>query len=324
MQDRDKIPGLGGSGVSEAGGGGGGIEGGEGGGGGGGELGKGEERTLGVLGIDLKRTWRPGAVGRERTEGATDRGWALEDLVSRWEGQQQDDGEEGKSGKSGREDEDEEEQWGKAIMGQMEACFLMVLTVANFSCLEEWKRILSLVLTCKSIVKKRERWFAGFLELLRRQLAHGDDVEGGLFDMSDEGAGYLKELLKGFKRSMEENFHHEDDDDDDDDDDNDDDNETNNNNNNDDSDSHHHDHNHNTHKSQKQKRQNPGGSSSIKAAMTTLERSLNADYGWDLSDSFLRKGLLELEDGEQVEVEMDELLGEDERGEYAPVVVEMD
>lgn len=305
MQDRDEIPGLSAKEEAE-------LNGGE----------NGEERTLGVLGIDLKRTWRPGAVGRERTEGAIDRGWALEDLVGRWQQRQhrlhlhhhrdQEKGKEG-SGEDSSDEEDgedeegqeEEEEWGTPILGQMEVCFLMILTVANYSCLEEWKRILGLVLTCKSIVKKREEWFAGFLDQLRRQLAHGDDVEGGLFDMSDEGGGYLRELLKGFKRTVDEVF------DDD-------------NNNNNKTDINKINNNQAQAQAQPQKSNSPPGST-LKPALQNLETFLQAEHGWDdLSDSFLRKGTLELEDGEQVfEVEMDELLGEDERGEYAPVVVEV-
>ena len=231
IQDRDEIPGLS---AAEA---------------------IGNERELGVLRIDLKRTWRPGAVGRERTEGAIDRSWALKDVCERWQ-------EKGK-------------EWGNTVMGQMETCFLMVLTVANYSCLQEWKRVVGLVLTCKSLVKEREEWFTRFLEQLRRQLARGDDVEGGLFDMSDEGGGYLKELLKGFKRNLEVTFDED-------------------------------------------------NGEEVKEALKNLECFLKAEYGWELSDSFVRRGLLELEDGEQVEMEMDELLGEDERGEYAPVVVDLD
>lgn len=263
VQDQDEIPGLS---AAEA---------------------IGRERELGVLGIDLKRTWRPGAVGRERTEGAIDRSWALEDLLERWQ-------------EEGRE-------WGNTLMGQMETCFLMVLTVSNFSCLEEWKRILGLVLTCRSLIPKREKWFAQFLEQLQRQLSRGDDVEGGLFDMSDEGGAYLKELLKGFKRGLEEVF--------------DDGAGTGNgaftgnipgagNGN-------------GAGPAATKSKQNQG--KTIKGALTHLERFLIAEYddGWDLSDSFVRKGLVELEDGEQVEMEMDEMRAEDERGEYGPVVVEV-
>lgn len=307
VQDRDEIPGL--SGVEEEGEvelkGGGNV---------------GQERTLGVLGIDLKRTWRPGAVGRERTEGAMDRGWALEDLVARWVRQRhghhhhhhdKEEGseEEGSEEEESEQEEDEEDedakkqQWGTPILGQMEVCFLMILTVANFSCLEEWKRILALVLTCKSIVKKREAWFASFLDLLTRQLAHGDDVEGGLFDMSDEagGGGYLRELLRRFKRIVDEVF----------DDDGDNNNKIKEKINND------------TNPNHNNKTPHPA-TPTLKPALSALESFLKAEYGWDdLNDSFLRRGMLELEDGEQVsELEMDDLLQEDERGEYAPVVVE--
>jgi len=206
-----------------------------------------EERELQFLGIDLKRTWRAEAVGRERTEGAVDRSWALEEVERRWGG-----------------------EGGDVVMGEMEVCFLMVVTVGNYSCLEEWKRVLGLVLTCKRAVGEREGWFVGFVGGLRRQLERGGDVEGGLFDMSDEGGAYLKGLLKGFRRTLGEVF---------------------------------------------------GEGEDVKLEMEQLEGFLKGDYGWDLSDSFVRRGMLELEDGEQVEMEMEEMEGEDETGDYAPVVV---
>lgn len=214
----------------------------------------GEEQELGFLGIDLKRTWRDGAIGRERTEGAMDKSWAIDDLAQKWAA-------EGKV-------------WGDAILGEMEICFLMVLTLVNFSCLEEWKRILGLVLTCRRILAQQEAWFTDFLELLRRQLERGGDVEGGLFDMSDEGGAYLKSLLKGFKRTLGQVF-------------------------------------------------KEGEGKGIKGKMATLEGFLKSDYGWELNDDFVRRGMLELEDGEQVEMEMDEMEAEDERGEYAPIVVDL-
>ena len=234
-EDRDEIPGLT---AAEVGG---------------------EERELGVLGIDLKRTWREGAVGRERTEAAVDRSWALNDIEERWSAKLDEGGGE----------------WGDLVLGQMEATFLMVLTVANFSCLEEWKRIVGLVLTCKRAVREREEWFATFLVLLRKQMERCEDVEGGLFDLSDEGGGLLKGLLKGFKRTLGQVFGEEE-------------------------------------------------GEEVKEEMEALETFLKGEYGWELGDEFVRRGLLELEDGEQVEVEMEEMEGEDERGEYAPVVVDLD
>lgn len=165
-EDRDEIPGLTAEDVGE------------------------EEGELGVLGINLKRTWREGAIGRERTEAALDSSWAMSDIVERWQPR----------------DRQEEEEWGDVVLGQMEACFLMVLTLANYSCMEEWKRCVGLVLTCKRAVRERQEWFATFLVLLRRQMERCEDVEGGLFDLSDDGGAYLKGLLKGFQMTLGQVF----------------------------------------------------------------------------------------------------------------------
>ena len=234
-EDRDEIPGLSAGDVGE------------------------EERDLGVLGIDLKRTWREGAIGRERTEAALDSSWALSDVVQRWQPR----------------DWKEGEEWGNVVRGQMEACFLMVLTLANYSCMEEWKRCIGLVLTCKRAVRERQEWFATFLVLLTRQLERCEDVEGGLFDMSDEGGAYLKGRLKGFKMTLGQVFGEDE-------------------------------------------------GEGVKEAMESLEAFLQGDYGWQLGDQFVRRGILDLEDGEQVEMETEEMDGEDERGEYAPVVVDLE
>lgn len=88
------------------------------------------ESELHFLPIDLKRTWREGAVGRERTEAAQDRTWALKDLLR------------------------ENCQDPMEIIGELQLVFIMVLTINNNSCLEQWRRILSLVLTCKIAVSR--------------------------------------------------------------------------------------------------------------------------------------------------------------------------
>ena len=234
--DRDEIPGLIGEEVTE-------------------------EKELGTLGINLKKTWREGATGRERTEGALDSSWALSAVLERWQGKQL--------------ISDEAWQHGDPILGQMEACFLMVLTVANYSCLEEWKRCVGLVLTCKRAARDKTRWFTLFLVLLKKQLKRCEDVEDGLFDMSDEGGGQLKKWLKGFKTTIGEIFGEDEGED-------------------------------------------------LRREMGALEAFLKTEYGWELGNEFVRKGILELEDGEQVYAETNEMEGEDERGEYAPVVVELD
>ncbi|KAL9023156.1 MAG: hypothetical protein Q9196_007362, partial [Gyalolechia fulgens] len=246
VQDRDEIPGLGRRDVETV---------------------IGEEKELGMLGIRLKQTWREGAVGRERTEQARDRSWCLGDIVARNAEHR------GRPGDVGQE-----ERWASVILGQMEMCFLMVLTLANYSCLEEWKRILAVVLTCEQAVWEKSRFFAAFLRLLKRELERGDDVEGGLFEMSHDGGGFLKTLLRGFKRTLE----------------------------------------------QRKGAEDAGeGEDDIKEEFEEVEKWVREQYGWELGDAFVRKGMLELEDGEMVEMETGEMEGEDESGEYAPVVVEL-
>jgi A1 cistron-splicing factor AAR2 len=62
------------------------------------------EKELHFLPVDLKRTWRPDATGRERTDAAQDRSWALSSLMSA----------------AGNHHGDE-------IIGELQFCFLMVL-----------------------------------------------------------------------------------------------------------------------------------------------------------------------------------------------------
>ena len=252
LQDRDEIPGLSRGEIRDV---------------------IGEEKELGMLGIDLKRTWREGAVGRERTEGARDRSWLLTDLCERYRSR-------GGAGDEvvKRSEESREERWGDVILGQMEICFLMVLTLANYSCLEEWKRILALVLTCEKSIRGESEFFASFLKLLKQQLERTGDVEGGLFDMSDDGGAFLKALLKGFKRTLGQIVESTGDED---------------------------------------------GIEDVKEEFEEVENWVKDHYRWELGDEFVRSGMLELEDGEMVMMETKELEGEDESGEYAPVVVDL-
>lgn len=243
----------------------------------------GEERELGCLGIDLKRTWREGAVGRERTEGARDRSWALEDVVTRNSHHTVDGAKKGGKWQEMGEEEGGGE-WGSVLLGQMDLSFLMTLTLSNYSCLCEWKRILELVLTSRSLVSARPHFFKSFLEVLLLQLRHCDDVEGGLFDVHAGGDGnFLLELLKTFKRRLDEGAP---------------------------------DRGREEHKAKRRIEE-------VKEAMEEVEEWVKKEWGWELGDEWLRRGMVELEDGERVEVETADMEGEDERGEYAPVVVEL-
>ncbi|KAM3514506.1 hypothetical protein MY11210_001849 [Beauveria gryllotalpidicola] len=67
------------------------------------------------------------------------------------------------------------------------------------------------------------------------------------------------------------------------------------------------------------------GVARVTAAFSRLEAVVAGPaFGWDLRGEYLRKGRVVMEDGEEVELEMKELQAEDERGEWAPEIVELD
>ncbi|MCJ1339130.1 hypothetical protein MMC09_004419 [Bachmanniomyces sp. S44760] len=285
-----------------------------------------EEPELGFLGIDLSRTWREGAIGRERTEGARDRSWKVGEILDRIGAEEEavtnDDGErevefaegrekhgkrivEKKAEKAEKEAKADEKEYGAPLLFQLSISYLTALTLGNHACFEEWKRTTTLLLTCRRLIPHQPQLFITFLNLLSTMLRRAtEDVEsGGLFDFSgEEGEGeWLKALLKGFRRTLEELEGS-------------------------DvvvvaaaaagSDA--------PTKSKRIGHERRPALEQVRESMRGLEEWVRREFGWELGDDFfVRKGMLALEDGEMVEMEMDELEGEDERGEYAPVVVEL-
>lgn len=220
------------------------------------------ERDFGFLPIDLQRTWREGAVGRERTEAAQDRTWALGDLIHR------------SSAGSGTA---YDERSGEAqVLGELQFTFLMVLTIMNYSCLQQWKRLLELILTSRRAIRERERLMGDVLRLLLLQLRRCDDVEGGLFDIDgDDGSEFLRKLLMKLRRAVDEV-----------------------------SDSR--------------------SDSMVKMELDKLEAWVKDEYDWELQrEAIVRRGMIQLEDGEEVEMEMDGNDVDEETGEYAPLVVDL-
>lgn len=213
------------------------------------------EKELHFLPVDLKRTWRIGATGRERTEAARDRSWALGDLLEKF-----------CSGGQARDRESE-------VLGELQFAFLMVLTLNNNSCLEQWKRLLGLLFTCREAVKGRTSLFLELIKILRLQLDHIKDSDGGLFDFSEDGGGFLKPLLRKFRRGLD------------------------------------------------------GFDGKWKVdvldELDDLQDHLRDEFGWEMDDSFVKRGMVELEDGEQVELEVAGVDEDEETGEYAPAVVEL-
>ncbi|OJJ01190.1 hypothetical protein ASPVEDRAFT_129440 [Aspergillus versicolor CBS 583.65] len=220
------------------------------------------EREFSFVPVDLKMTWREGAIGPERTEAARDRSWALGEIVH--------------SISSSHSDSAEGEA---QVLGELQFTFLMGLTLMNYSCLQQWKRLLGLILTCRRAIVDRASFMADVLRLLLLQLKRCDDVEGGLFDQlgaegGTESAEFLRKLLRGFRTALYEVL------------------------------------------------EDVEAPSPVRTEFERLEAWVKSEYDWELNrDAVLRKGMLQLEDGEEVEMEM---IDHEEEEEYAPVVVDLD
>lgn len=219
------------------------------------------EKELNLIPIDLKYTWRPGAIGRERTDAAQDRSWVFGEITDKTDGE-------------------------NSLLGEMQLTFLAVLTLGNYSCMEQWKRILQLVLTCQDALKWRTKFFTRFLALLKLQLQHCNDVEDGLFDLSDQGGEMLKRLLKRFRRGLKDIL--------------------------------------GSHESVVGESHKEFQLLELREGYEELELFVKAEFGWELDDSYVRSGKLRLEDGEEVDMDVNDLDAEDETGEYAPVIVNLE
>ncbi|KAL4927588.1 AAR2 splicing factor family protein [Aspergillus undulatus] len=224
------------------------------------------EREFSFLPVDLKMTWREGAIGRERTEAARDKSYALGEIIQRVSGSHGDGAGAGEA----------------QILGEIQFTFLMGLTLMNYSCLQQWKRLLRLILSCRRAIVDRARLISSVLRLLLLQLKRCDDVEGGLFDQMGaeggaEGAEFLRKLLKRFRTALYEVLEDGD---------------------------------------------GCGQEFPVKVEFEKLETWVKSEYDWELDrDKVLRRGMLQLEDGEEVEMDM---VDHEEEEEYAPVVVDLD
>jgi A1 cistron-splicing factor AAR2 len=158
------------------------------------------------------------------------------------------------------------------VLGELQFAFLMVLTLNNNSCLEQWKRILSLLFTCRQAVKERSQLFLELLRTLRVQLDHCVDMDG-FFDMNEVGGGFLRPLLRRFRKNLDD-F-------------------------------------------------DGKWKSDMMDELDELEDYLQKQFGWERGDSFVKRGMLDLEDGERVEMDVNDASEDEESGDYAPTVVEL-
>ncbi|KPI41056.1 uncharacterized protein AB675_7978 [Cyphellophora attinorum] len=217
---------------------------------------------LNLIPINLKQTWAEGDIGSVRTERARDRSWYLDHIASNL----------GCSIRSIYPEGGPRVGY-QEILAELRFTFLMVLTLANYSCLEQWKRLLTLLFTSKSALSKMENYYIDVLQTLALQLIHADDVEGGLFELREEsGSGWLRSLMRKFRGFVEDEL--------------------------------------------------PDTGGTLRKELGRFEKMLNEQFGWESGNDWARRGTVQLEDGEVIEVALDDADEDEEAGDWAPVVVE--
>jgi len=242
------------------------------------------QHPLCLLRVDLKQTWAADDVGRLRTDRARDRSWYLSTLLDTAANLPSSDGDSGSTSSTSTATAasrvtatrvNERKALGaRHLLGELQFCFLMVLTLANYSCLEQWKRLLSVFFTCYDALRDIEAYFVQIVHVLREQMRRVEDVEGGLFELRDEiASAWLRSSWARFRGNVSEIF-------------------------------------------------GEGDGKGLKGEVEALQKFFEERYGWVSERDRLRRGMLELEDGETLEVSVAGVDEDEETGEYAPVVVE--
>lgn len=187
------------------------------------------------------------------------------------------------------------------LVGELQLAFVAGVHLGNEACLEQWwYMLLRLVLRAYALPLSRPSLVADWLRAVTAQLTYGSEwLDTPLTELSEQHCRALRLALIVYKRRLEELLDLEPGADD------------------------------------------AGSGSSERTATTTTTTTTGLaevatafsrlesvvagpGFGWDLRGEYLRKGKVVMEDGEEVELEMKELQAEDERGEWAPEIVELD
>ncbi|KAK6352987.1 hypothetical protein TWF696_004977 [Orbilia brochopaga] len=270
------------------------------------------KEVLNYTRIDLKRTWPPNAMGRERTVWARDRSWVLTNIFQRlspdYTDHRSQDAESRATANSTAESLfgdlplSESTQGGQAaLLAEVAIAFVLSVLLANYSSTIQFKHVLEISLTASEAVKSHAGYFVRLISVIENMLkaaklilgekAGSDDdddeegagvpvEEGVLEEFVSGGDAWLIKLLRGFNRELQDITTGE------------------------------------TQDKDMEK---------LKRNFTELERTCRR-FGWYLDDQYVRKGMVDLpaeEGGGRVEVELEDMEGEDERGEFAPVIVEL-
>lgn len=174
----------------------------------------------------------------------------------------------------------------KQLLGELQMAFIMAVTLGCYSAMEQWRRLLGLALTCKSAVfGERKGFFENLMDILLAQLGYVDEAFLAGFVGGGEGEdSWLAKLLRVFGKGLSEVL--------------DDDTEQG--------------------KGKGKERQNE-----TLEMYKEIELLVKRKFDWVLdAKDVVRRGMIQTEEGEMVELEMAGLEEDDETGEYAPVIVQ--
>lgn len=132
-----------------------------------------EDRELRFTHIDAKKTWGPNMVGSAVTENYLDKSWYLNSVILR-------------------------ESTMESLLSEMQICFSIMMIFANYSCAEQWKRIISLFSKCKKDAAIDTQRYIAVLDIARNQLEEcpADYIHDLL------GMTFLMDLFTDFKRCV--------------------------------------------------------------------------------------------------------------------------
>ncbi|KAK7203765.1 A1 cistron-splicing factor [Myxozyma melibiosi] len=136
-----------------------------------------DRESFRFLAFDLKRqrTWPEGATGRQITAAALDRSWFLNDLISR-----------------------ERDGNYNAIVAELQLCFLLLVLLANYAAAEQWKRLLDLLCSSQSALYTHASLYLSLLATLEAQFQCVPEV----YFTDLLGAQFVRRQLRALRKSI--------------------------------------------------------------------------------------------------------------------------
>ena len=163
-----------------------------------------EEETLHLTPISFTRTFPTSAIGAERTKWARDRSWYLSSLIDK----PQDTNPIPTGAKDPEASPSSPQPYGATLLSELSFSFLTSHLLGNYTSQSQWKHILALALTCRAALSDTNRYtfFTSLLEILAPQIVYmtteqqdtKNDTPGDTLDDTEPEISELKSLLYTF------------------------------------------------------------------------------------------------------------------------------